>query len=34
MTVLVGGLQVLGANHGGTRDGVLTDRVGALTNDF
>ena len=34
MTVLVGGLRVLGTNHGGTRHGVLTDRVGALTNDF
>ncbi len=34
MTVLVGGLRVLGANHGGTRHGVFTDREGALTNDF
>ena len=34
MTVLVGGLRVLGANHGGTKHGVFTDRVGALTNDF
>ncbi len=34
MTVLVGGLRVLGANHGGSSHGVLTDRVGALTNDF
>lgn len=34
MTVLVGGMRVLGTNHGGTRHGVLTDRVGALTNDF
>jgi len=34
MTVLVGGMRVLGANHGGTRRGVLTDREGALTNDF
>ena len=34
MTVLIGGLRVLGANHGGSRHGVLTDRVGALTNDF
>ncbi len=34
MTVLVGGLRVIGANHGGTRHGVFTDRVGALTNDF
>ncbi|MBX3671956.1 MAG: catalase/peroxidase HPI [Burkholderiales bacterium] len=34
MAVLVGGLRVLGANHGGTKHGVFTDRVGALTNDF
>jgi len=34
MTVLVGGLRVLGANHGGSKHGVFTDRVGALTNDF
>jgi catalase-peroxidase len=34
MTVLLGGLRVLGTNHGGTRHGVFTDRVGALTNDF
>ena len=34
MTVLVGGLRVLGANHGGADAGVLTDRVGALSNDF
>ncbi|WP_424944935.1 catalase/peroxidase HPI [Aliiroseovarius crassostreae] len=34
MTVLVGGLRVLGANHGGTSHGVLTDRPGQLTNDF
>jgi catalase-peroxidase len=34
MTVLVGGLRVLGANHGGSRHGVLTDRPGQLTNDF
>ncbi|MFC0282504.1 catalase/peroxidase HPI [Camelimonas abortus] len=34
MTVLVGGLRVLGANYGGSKDGVFTDRVGALTNDF
>ena len=34
MTVLVGGLRVLGANHGGSPHGVLTDRVGQLTNDF
>jgi catalase-peroxidase len=34
MTVLVGGLRVLGVNHGGTGHGVFTDRVGSLTNDF
>ncbi|GAA5105538.1 catalase/peroxidase HPI [Alloalcanivorax gelatiniphagus] len=34
MTVLVGGLRALGANHGGSAHGVLTDRVGVLTNDF
>jgi catalase-peroxidase len=34
MTVLVGGLRVLGANHGQSRHGVLTDRPGMLTNDF
>ena len=34
MTVLVGGMRVLGTNHGGTMHGVFTDRVGALTNDF
>jgi catalase-peroxidase len=34
MTVLVGGLRVLGANSGGSTHGVLTERVGALTNDF
>ena len=34
MTVLVGGLRVLGANHGGSEHGVLTDRPGTLTNDF
>ena len=34
MTALVGGLRVLGTNHGGTRHGVFTDRPGALTNDF
>lgn len=32
--VLVGGLRVLGANHGGSALGVLTDRPGVLTNDF
>jgi catalase-peroxidase len=34
MTVLVGGLRVLGANTGGSTTGVLTDRPGTLTNDF
>ena len=34
MTVLVGGLRVLGANSGGVQHGVLTDRPGLLTNDF
>lgn len=34
MTVLVGGMRVLGTNHGGTNHGAFTDRVGALTNDF
>jgi len=34
MTVLVGGMRVLGTNHGGTEHGVFTDRAGALTNDF
>ncbi|SEN87687.1 catalase-peroxidase [Pseudorhodobacter antarcticus] len=34
MTVLVGGMRVMGTNHGGTKHGVLTDRVGALTTDF
>ncbi|MGO4598292.1 catalase/peroxidase HPI [Terrabacter sp. 2RAF25] len=34
MTVLVGGLRVLGANTGGSTVGVLTDRPGTLTNDF
>ena len=34
MTALVGGLRVLGTNHGGTRHGIFTDRVGALTTDF
>ena len=34
MTVLVGGLRVLGANHGGSPHGVFTDRPGQLTNDF
>jgi catalase-peroxidase len=34
MTVLVGGMRVLGTNYGGTAHGVFTDRVGTLTNDF
>lgn len=34
MTVLIGGLRVLGANHGGNMQGVFTERVGVLTNDF
>ncbi|MDR7020393.1 catalase/peroxidase HPI [Aeromonas salmonicida] len=34
MTVLVGGMRVLGTNHGGTRHGVFTEREGALTNDY
>ncbi len=34
MTVLVGGLRVVGANHGGSKHGVFTDREGRLTNDF
>jgi catalase-peroxidase len=34
MTVLVGGMRVMGTNHGGTKHGVFTDKVGALTTDF
>jgi catalase-peroxidase len=34
MTVLVGGMRALGANAGGTKHGVFTDKVGVLTNDF
>jgi catalase-peroxidase len=34
MTVLVGGMRVLGTNHGATSHGVFTDRVGTLSNDF
>lgn len=34
MTVLVGGMRVLGANHGDSNHGVFTNREGALTNDF
>ncbi|MGL4236466.1 catalase/peroxidase HPI [Tabrizicola sp.] len=34
MTCLIGGMRVIGTNHGGTTHGVFTDRVGALTTDF
>ncbi|GAS98206.1 catalase [Mycolicibacterium canariasense] len=34
LTVLVGGLRALGANHGGSKHGVFTDRPGTLSNDF
>ncbi|WP_151670355.1 catalase/peroxidase HPI [Nitrincola schmidtii] len=34
MTVLIGGMRVLGTNHGSSNHGVFTDRVGQLTNDF
>ena len=34
MTVLLGGMRVLGTNYGGTQHGVFTNRVGQLTNDF
>jgi catalase-peroxidase len=34
MTVLVGGMRVIGTNYGATRHGVFTDRVGTLSNDF
>jgi len=34
MTCLIGGMRVIGTNHGGTMHGVFTDRVGALTTDF
>ena len=34
MTVLVGGMRVLGANYGGNKAGVFTDREGVLSNDF
>lgn len=34
MTVLIGGMRVLGANYGGSQHGVFTDEVGKLTNDF
>ncbi|AHD11983.1 catalase/peroxidase HPI [Phaeobacter gallaeciensis] len=34
MTVLIGGMRVLGVNHGGTKHGVFTNREGVLTTDF
>lgn len=34
MTVLMGGMRVLGTNHGGSKHGVFTDREGVLSNDF
>jgi len=34
MTVLVGGMRVLGTNYGGAKQGVFTDKAGVLTNDF
>jgi catalase-peroxidase len=34
MTVLIGGLRVLGANYGGSQNGVFTSKPGTLTNDF
>jgi catalase-peroxidase len=34
MTVLIGGMRALDANHGGSRHGVFTDRAGTLTTDF
>ena len=34
MTVLIGGMRVLGTNYGGTKHGVFTDNVGVLSNDF
>ena len=34
MTALVGGMRVLGTNHGGSPHGAFTDRVGTLSNDF
>ncbi|WP_286198359.1 catalase/peroxidase HPI [Salinisphaera sp. G21_0] len=34
MTVLIGGMRVLGTNHGGSKHGVFTDREGQLTTDF
>ncbi|BCB04136.1 catalase/peroxidase HPI [Bacillus sp. KH172YL63] len=34
MTVLIGGMRALGANHGDSKHGIFTDRVGTLNNDF
>ena len=34
MTVLIGGMRIIGTNHGGAQEGVFTERVGALSNDF
>ncbi|KQH80422.1 MULTISPECIES: catalase/peroxidase HPI [Mycobacterium] len=34
LTVLIGGLRAIGANHGGSKHGVFTDKTGVLTNDF
>jgi catalase-peroxidase len=34
MTVLIGGMRVLGTNHGGSKQGVFTDKIGVLSNDF
>jgi catalase-peroxidase len=34
MTALIGGMRVIGTNHGGTTHGVFTDRAGSLTTDF
>ena len=34
MTVLIGGMRVIGTNHAGTAHGVFTDNVGALSTDF
>ena len=34
MTVLIGGMRVLGTNYGGAKEGVFTDKVGVLSNDF
>jgi catalase-peroxidase len=34
MTALIGGMRAIGANHGGSANGVLTERPGALSNDF